>query len=113
MDTQAIVAEAIGLLVITLSTLPSFITIVRTPHKKKSTTTWGDSKDGETTPESEAAFSATIPKACLCLCLILGLLNFILRTIQLGNSEFSVEGAITGGSGWVSLCRRHERIVLT
>ncbi|PQE07873.1 ABC transporter protein [Rutstroemia sp. NJR-2017a WRK4] len=103
MDTQSIVAEAIGLLVVTLFTLPSFVTIVRTPHKKKSTTTWGDSKDGETTPESEAAFSTTIPKACLCLCLIFGLLNFILRTIQLGDSEFSIEGAITGGIGWFLL----------
>jgi hypothetical protein len=113
MDTQSILAEAIGLLVIMLFTVPSFIIIVRTPHKRKSTTTWGDNKDGETTPESEAAFSTRIPKACLCLCLISGLLNFILRTVQLGTSNFSIEGVITNGSGWVSMCQYHEMIVLT
>ncbi|KAM3072182.1 hypothetical protein ACMFMG_008639 [Clarireedia jacksonii] len=103
MDAQGILAEAIGLLVVTVFTVPSLIIILRTAYKKKRTTTWGDNKDGETTPESEAAFTTTIPKACLCLSLIFGMLNFVLRTIQLGNSKFSVEGAITNGIGWFLL----------
>jgi len=104
MDTTGsdlIVAETIGLSIVFLFTLPAGITVVRTSKRWKSITLRYEDKDGIASLESQAAFSTKIPKICLCIFATLGLFTFVLRTLQLGIAQYSVEQAITSGLAWV------------
>ncbi|KAI9641269.1 hypothetical protein NHQ30_010070 [Ciborinia camelliae] len=49
MQVKSIVAEVIGLSAIGFFTLPSIVTILRTPYRRKGAPSWGDNKDGITT----------------------------------------------------------------
>ncbi|EDN95313.1 conserved hypothetical protein [Sclerotinia sclerotiorum 1980 UF-70] len=103
MQVQSIVAEVIGLSVIGLFTLPSIVTISRTPYRRKGTPSWLDDKDGSTTTASEHDFNANIPKICLSISLILGIFTFVLKTLQSGSTEHSPVEIATDIVGWFLL----------
>ncbi|ESZ97863.1 hypothetical protein SBOR_1739 [Sclerotinia borealis F-4128] len=103
MQVQSIVAEVIGLSVIGFFTLPSIVTISRTPYRRKGTPSWGDIKDGNTTVISEHTFYAKTPKTCLCIVLIMGVLTFVLRTLQFGSTNLCLEQVATNSVGWFLL----------
>ncbi|KAJ8064016.1 hypothetical protein OCU04_007859 [Sclerotinia nivalis] len=103
MQVQSIVAEVIGLSVIGLLTLPSIVTISRTPYRRKGTPSWLDDKDGSTTTASENNFNANIPKICLSISLILGVFTFVLKTLQSSSTEHSLVKVATNTVGWFLL----------
>lgn len=102
MQVQSIVAEVIGLAAIGAFTLPSIVTISRTPYRRKGTSSWGDNKDGSTTTTSETSFNSKVPKICLSIFTILGVLTFVLKTLQFGSATYSLEQFATNIVGWVS-----------
>ncbi|KAK6608393.1 ATP-dependent bile acid permease 3 [Botrytis cinerea] len=103
MQVQSIVAEVIGLAAIGAFTLPSIVTISRTPYRRKGTSSWGDNKDGSTTTTSETSFNSKVPKICLSIFTILGVLTFVLKTLQFGSATYSLEQFATNIVGWFLL----------
>ncbi|KAM3149369.1 hypothetical protein ABEW05_010371 [Botrytis cinerea] len=103
MQVQSIVAEVIGLAAIGAFTLPSIVTISRTPYRRKGTSSWGDNKDGNTTTTSETNFNSKVPKICLSIFTILGILTFVLKTLQFGSATYSLEQFATNIVGWFLL----------
>lgn len=103
MQVQSIVADVIGLCAIGFLTLPSILSILRTPYQKKGTPSWGDHKDGITTVNSENVFNSKIPKIYLGVFVLLGILIFIMRTLQFGSTDYSLEQVVTNSVGWVSV----------
>lgn len=102
MRVQSILAEVIGLSVIGIFTLPSIVIISRCPYRRKGTTSWGDTKDGNTTAISKNSFNTKTPKLYLSIFLVLGLFAFILKTFQLGSTDYFLEKLATNTVGWVS-----------
>lgn len=103
MQVQSIVAEVIGLAAIGGFTLPSIVTISRTPYRRKGTPSWSDNKDGSTTTTSENSFNSEAPKICLSIFIILGILTFVLKTLQFGSATYFLEQFATNVVAWVSV----------
>ncbi|QSZ33420.1 hypothetical protein DSL72_004988 [Monilinia vaccinii-corymbosi] len=103
MQVHSIIAEVVGLSAIVLFAFSSIVTILRTPYRRKGTPSWSDDKDGITTATSESAFSAKIPKIFMSLFILLGVLILVLRTLQSGTTDYSLEQVATNSVGWFLL----------
>ncbi|RAL58871.1 hypothetical protein DID88_009291 [Monilinia fructigena] len=103
MQVHSIVAEVVGLSAIGLFTLPSIVTILQNPYQRRDIQSWGDDKDGITTTTSENTFNAKIPKIFLSVFTLLGVLTVILRALQFGSTNYSLEQVVSNSVGWLLL----------